>query len=263
MRIKVNLFRVKLKKHSCIILFFIIPLCFFNIIPLNLEDNVRLDLENSSEPLLVSLGDCCQAAWLIKYHGWRVKSFPFDWNVFNVKDIGKILETNFEFFLTPNYLKQVEEIGNLPPNISGFKNHIYNTHYNLLFVHCDPFALEWQKTFLKRIERFRQLGNYPGKVFFIYTTFNSRDSLEINDIRKLYTSLHTYFPLLDFEIIIFQEKMIYKEDIKNIKTTIFPLLEDCPAHNNQIALSFSKTMKTLGLPKKELPNLTHDGVFHN
>ncbi len=51
------------------------------------------DLEvsyRSKQPLLISLGADCRSAGFIKFHGYRVASFPFDWLFSDIRPLTKL-----------------------------------------------------------------------------------------------------------------------------------------------------------------------------
>ena len=91
---------------------------------------------NNDDTLLISLGDCCQLALFIKYHGYRNASFPFDWNFFDVKGLSKILKNDFRLFLSEEVLFRVDEKYSLNfylnPLVDAFSCCAHNIFYNII-----------------------------------------------------------------------------------------------------------------------------------
>ena len=141
-------------------------------------------------------------------------AFPFDWiTTLDSERFLQILEDDFAFFLDDQYLSVASEPA----------GSLLNTRYHVEFLHegnfnGDGYAPNIQKLkskYEKRIERFRSLAEYPGKVVFLrtayeYSTTNTHrtylcsDNLNITDeyAWKLYLILQNFFPKLDFILIV-------------------------------------------------------------
>jgi hypothetical protein len=173
----------------------------------NLGGNI--DQGISQEPLFVSLGSICATAHTHRECGIRKAAFPFDWIIsFDGEKLIQLLEEDFLHFLNPDVLK-----------VSG--QALLNDYYHLEFLNegdwsdaaydVKEFSLKCQR----RINRFRQLANYQGKVFFVRTAYPDslsdpfriwkiKENIEITYeyAEKLHKTLKKYFPKLDFELII-------------------------------------------------------------
>lgn len=163
----------------------------------------------SQDPLFVSLGSSCTTAHMHRESGIRKAAFPFDWIIsFDGEKLIELLEEDFLHFLDLDFLK-----------VEG--QALLNTCYHLEFLNegdwaeaaCDigEFSLKCQR----RIHRFRQLGNYQGKIFFVRTAYpysvtdphriwKFEENIEISPeyAQKLFNTLKHYFPNSDFELVI-------------------------------------------------------------
>jgi hypothetical protein len=169
----------------------------------------NIEREISQEPLFVSLGSTCTTAHMHRECGIRKAAFPFDWIIsFDGEMLIDILEEDFLHFLNPAVLR-----------VSG--QALLNRYYHLEFLNegdwedAEYNIRAFSEKCQRRIDRFRQLTNYPGKVFFVRTAYpyslsdphriwkckeNIEISREYGD--RLYQALKKRFPLLDFELLI-------------------------------------------------------------
>jgi hypothetical protein len=198
-------------------LFFIfVMLCFFH--PAfadmeNIEGDDAILSELGQETLFVSLGSYCTPASLVRSCGLRKAAFPFDWNI--TLDLNKVIEMiddGFAHFFDPQYLL---------PAANG--SALYHTRYHIEFVHDgtwggaehDSNMKILTSKFGRRIQRFKNLALYPGKVYFLrsayrYTMtdphriYQIEENVEISDedAMRLERSLKNRFPNLDFTLII-------------------------------------------------------------
>lgn len=170
--------------------------------------------ELSHTPLYVSLGSVCEVAHVLRACELRKAAFPFDWiTSIDSEKFLEVLDSDFQDFLNEEYLYGVE----VDPGP------LLHTYYHLEFLHEGDFrtpayAMNMEKLqtkYLRRVERFRQLSEYGGKVIFLRTAYSHslddphryyfcEDNLEINDdfSQRLYSILRRTFPSLDFTLII-------------------------------------------------------------
>jgi len=197
-----------------------VVLCFFVLCSANLHCDFFRDFEDEGlkGPVFVSLGSFCESAWVHDECKIRKAAFPFDWiTSFDGEKLIEALEDDFLFFLDENYLE---------PYAIYFPDLIYvlvNTKYHLEFLHegyWDPVQFtenmnKLQVKYKKRIERFRKLKEYEGKVVFVrtaylqsaidpYRCYKSKENIEISEkySLRLFEALKNYFPALDFCLII-------------------------------------------------------------
>lgn len=169
----------------------------------------RLEQRMSQEPLFVSLGSSCESAHMHRECGIRKAAFPFDWIVsFDGEKLIELLEEDFLHFLNPHFLR-VEGVA------------LLNDYYHLEFLNEGDWEdasykiEEFTKKCQRRIDRFRQLGNYRGKVFFVRTAYRYsltdphriwkiKENVCINRCyaERLYKTLKSCFPDLNFDLVI-------------------------------------------------------------
>ncbi|MFI5343498.1 MAG: DUF1796 family putative cysteine peptidase [Chlamydiales bacterium] len=171
--------------------------------------------ENDANPIYVSLGSHCEVTNFIGYNGLRTAAYPFDWMLTFNRSLISVLEQDFAFYVDETYLK-------------SHRFGVVNRYYQIDFRHDWPdFGQNWHKMdirrilpevqdkYQRRIERFYELAQHKGKVFFIrapldidysldvYPTFTKEakriTSEEALAIRNL---LLDKFPNLDFNLII-------------------------------------------------------------
>ena len=172
-------------------------------------------------PVLVSLGCSCEVAQQIRLSGKRERAFPFDWLLTtHFEKFISIFENDFNFFLDINYFSN--------------KHFVLNNYYNIEFRHdfydmidqdFDEFFPFFKEKYERRIERFRKLSLYPGKVYFIRSAYPphypqnqailTEECLLINKIHaeNLRNALVKFFPNLNFELIIINYDNFYSEKI--------------------------------------------------
>ncbi len=175
-------------------------------------------IQARAEPIFISLGAQCEVAAELVTNQLRKEAYPFDWLVtLNHDRFAQLLNEDFANFLNDQFLFQNPE----------FPTIIENSYYEIEFRHdwtfpdlwTDPmrYALqlsEMGSKYERRIERFRNLKNHPGKVFFIRAAYDPllSDSFFLRkekptlitqlDAQKLKNALDSYFPKLDFILII-------------------------------------------------------------
>ncbi len=174
--------------------------------------------------LFISLGSHCEAAVLLRDNNLRYAAYPFDWILsINHKGFLSIIDTDFCFFMDQQSLFQ----NPVHPQI------IDNSVYKIEFSHDWPWEdtsvgeeryhqqIVWMKSkYERRIDRFRELKHYPGRVFFIRTAFDVKDrhypygagpgveTICLEESQEIYNALKRYFPSLDFTLVIVN----YKEE---------------------------------------------------
>ena len=175
------------------------------------------DLRNSSDRLFISLGSHCEVADKLRDSELRTEAFPFDWiGTDHHEKFIELLDNDFAFFLDELFIFQ------RPENPTAFDN----TYYEMRFRHENPsdptialsqYLEELSEKYERRINRFRGLKNYGGKVFFIRSALNSSNPLSIISEKQQQTlkmALYRFFPLLNFTLIIinYAEKYYFEEE---------------------------------------------------
>lgn len=184
------------KRLQLVLLLFVTSFCS-PIFAGEVLDEERKELSwDSKEPLFISLGSDCYVAGNLVHIGYRRASFPFDWLLsLDHNAVINILDDNFKHFLNPSYYS-------LHTNGS-----LINTYYHLEFRH------EHDNDFIgkygRRIDRFRRLNTYSGKIFFI---------------RKAYkedASTSSYWPCKELLKITFEQAL----ELKHVLKKRFPNLD--------------------------------------
>lgn len=163
---------------------------------------------NDKEVLFVSLGSSCSSASMIRDSGCRVGGYmPFDWICSKNSDkLIEILHDDFLHFFNDDYIFICDK----------YSPHIVNSYYYFDFPNSFEDSEEkFRSKYRRRIERFRKLKDYQGQVIFVRCASGYEGSLyyefeeahEITDTAafKLYDTLKTRFPKLDFLLVILNE----------------------------------------------------------
>jgi hypothetical protein len=151
--------------------------------------------------LFVPLGCTCWQAQALRQHSLRDAAFPFDWLLtYDNEELIRCLDQKFHYFL--------EE-----PFFSRMSATALTNYYKFTFSHDwqdngDNNQLELiKKKYIRRIERFKNIETYQGKVFFIrcFQTdrehkgepgWNAQNALNLN------AALKKNFPNLNFTLVI-------------------------------------------------------------
>ncbi len=165
--------------------------------------NLRADeLEKKNTAQIISLGGDCHTTIALRDLGFRKEAFPFDWVISTDHSVFiKILNEDFYNFLDENCFVIVD-------GVPSRRNIYYVFDFPHDFDLSEDRKSEWasfKEKYERRIERFRALRLYQGKVFFIRTLWsqpteevqeNYKRTIEIRD------ALDRYFPELDYTLII-------------------------------------------------------------
>lgn len=167
--------------------------------------------------LFVSLGTNCEPSLHLRDAGYRKAAFPFDWLVTaNGERLVELLDKDFDDFLGDATI--IYSLNDCPT--------LANHHYQIEFRHDWPKDL-WDKPFKypqefdylkakyqRRIDRFRNLRNYPGIVYFFRTAYdysvygntyiwdNRFASIQDHEAQALKEALKRYFPSLKFVLVV-------------------------------------------------------------
>lgn len=226
-------------------------------------NEIPLLTEFTQEPLFVSLGSTCEVTHQLRFLGLRAAAFHLDWALsLNNSQIIRLLEEDFIYFNDEKYL-------------SSYTTVLLNTRYCLLFPHEGnweaPFYLETLETFKcksqRRIDRFKSLASYQGKVFFIRAAcpnaenpkavYTDTENLHItNDYAVLlYQTLKNKFPELDFILIIMnffnQDEVLINNTSKDIIEVRYNPYFDIKPKLNLSKKTFIALLQNLGFSESQ------------
>lgn len=200
-----------------------------NCVQLAKLDPIELSIEDP-ETIFISLGSYCEIAHALRASDLRWTAYPFDWiTTIDSERFLKAISEDFKYFLDKECLF-------ISPKGPGF---LLNSYYHFEFLHDGDFREpgvmeEFQIKYQRRIDRFRKLDCYKGKVIFIRTAFEysttdphryylCADNLEISDdyALKLYDILKARFPKLCFTLVILNNNpKLAIEKEKNLNETL-------------------------------------------
>ena len=141
------------------------------------DDRKELSTD-ADEPLFINLGPDCYFANGLGGLGLRKAAFPFDWLLTNDQEMFiELLEDDFKFFLDPtHYFKHTN-------------GHLVHDYYHIEFRHEHDLQT-FDSTYARRIQRFHELNNYQGKVFFMRRAYpnlednNSQPFIQNFELRR-------------------------------------------------------------------------------
>lgn len=220
-------------------IFFLSFLCLF-ICLFTAADEIDDNFSMDSELLFVSLGSVCEPAHLLRFCELRKAAFPFDWIIsFDGETVIEMLKHDFLYFFDDEYFTAFGPAG-----------HLLHTYYHLEFLHEGNFNSQFEEKLLslkekyqRRIERFRSLKDYPGKVIFLrcsypysmtdpHRFYHFKENLELSEeyTIRLFEALKKYFPDLDFHLVILNQTGSENFEQREIAPNIFlfktPLIDD-------------------------------------
>ena len=164
------------------------------------------------EILFVSLGSICEPAHEVRFCGLRKAAFPFDWIVsMDGEALIEMLSNDFQGLFDDRCF--------VPFGPAG---HLLQTRYHLEFLHEGDFNHRFNEQlcvlkdkYQRRIDRFRSLKTYEGKLVFLrYANpssmtdqnrfYHFKENLEITEpyAQRLYRTLTSFFPRVDAYLII-------------------------------------------------------------
>jgi len=166
------------------------------------EEMVDIFADTGRSHLCISLGSNCDTVSWLKTYDLRPAAFPFDWLLtLDIAKLIELLDTDFDRFLDRAYF-------------APFNTAFIHSYYHIEFRHEGKYMEEIFTKYPRRIERFRQLGEYPRKVFFIrmsyawamsptlYWPIERALHITLEDAVDLSEALRKLFPRLDFTLII-------------------------------------------------------------
>lgn len=182
-------------------------------------------IPSEAKEIYISLGSHCEVAAELVTNNLREEAYPFDWLVTLNNDLfTQLILEDFEHFLDDQFLFQNPEFPTIIENSYYQIEMRHDWPFPELWTDCTRYALqlcEMNIKYHRRIERFRSLRDYPGKVFFIRSAYDPLLSptfflkqeepnlISQFDAQKLKNALDQYFPKLNFTLIIIN----YKEDL--------------------------------------------------
>lgn len=222
---------------------FVIFLCllFFESLSSTLPDfNFEGTLPLNDRVIIVSLGSGCDTALKLRDYGLRNAAFPFDWLITGSHEkFILVLRNDFQFFADPNFFIPVDEATDHP-------NNLRNTYYDISFWHEGSTLYDWsdlekyqeqlervQAKYERRIERFRQLRFFLGKVFFVrnFTSATREQAHRHPELAvELREALRQYFPQLDFTLVIVTYNDVQGTPIENLDQIVEFRMERGPWH---------------------------------
>lgn len=206
---------------------------------LNAGEQAQDDFFNKQKFIFVSLGSACDVAMAMQVYGIRFAAFPLDWLlILDTRDVALLLDEDFKFFLSEEHF---EKHSYLPYAIVNNHYHFDFRHdwkegkYDFLnhFFSYRKQLPEIGEKYNRRINRFKQLGSYEGKVFFVRAAIDFDADAKIAEwatkeqrqvsataAMELRDALKKYFPSLDFTLAVINYEDTLPEKIKTDQKNI-------------------------------------------
>lgn len=174
--------------------------------------NSNPSTREEQRPLFISLGGTCHVAIALRALELRDAAYPLDWIIStNHAAFLHVLGDKFVNYADPNYFNTYQGV---PKGI--------NWYYNLSFPHdftaiTEDFTKEtalkewdsFKERYDRRVERFQELANFQGKVYFFRCMWSSDHEganglFQENSLRarQIKDTIAAIFPNLDFTLVI-------------------------------------------------------------
>lgn len=137
---------------------------------------------------LVSLGPNCHTAGILQKLGYKTCSYPFDWNLTNIKIINYCIQTNcVDFIDRSNYIISKNKIGCVTLKSDSLP------YLDPMFVHKNQIENEKDYRYtLRCVERFNNLQTINKHILFVYTAYNG-ENLFSDGIIELQNTLNAKY----------------------------------------------------------------------
>lgn len=173
------------------------------------EDTIDINRKDK-ETIFVSLGSHCGPAGILRELGLRKCAFPFDWIVTSNTDVLiELLNNDFQGLLETKNLKRDVLNPGLILNILYDIHFLHEWHLrdlNFTIENCTDNIQIMKEKYERRIDRFRKLKNYQGRVVFIRDTSNVETGTTEEEAICLRDALDKFFPDLDFSLVVINQK---------------------------------------------------------
>lgn len=149
---------------------------------------------DTSKKFIISIGEFCATANLLKENNIRKESFPFDWIFSNLLFIKECLQTNFKPF---HYCIE-KQIQDYP---SKYENVVFT---NVGFPHRDMKSEETKHYYNKRIKAFYKALKSDFPKIFIHINGIPKENINDNQMKEVIDELKKIcngtFIILSFQI---------------------------------------------------------------
>jgi hypothetical protein len=163
-------------------------------------------------------------AHVLKSMGARTIAYPFDWLLTNDGDrFIELLERNFENYLEKDSFKLANNI-------------LVHSYYHIEYRHEHEGLDQLIAKQARRVERFKELDSYSGKVVFVRIPYSEADNPSLfwpsakdliiheDEAQRLDRALRGIFPHLNYTLLIINHEK--KEETKMLGNLIFTSFAD-------------------------------------
>lgn len=153
---------------------------------------------------VISLGNHCLPAIIMKKYGLKKYSTPFDWIFSSPEMVIDCLNDNFTTFMNPIYLKSITQSRKNNDNEPGTSHLLYENKYNLseIFAHRDITNDNDYSYFVRAIERFNSiLRKDDGKIFIMISRPEQMLEKNFSDLACLLNKKTSNFAFYAFQLI--------------------------------------------------------------
>lgn len=176
----------------------------------------------------VSLGGSCHIGIALRHAGLKGVDYPFDWLIStNHESFIHIIDDDFQFFTDAGCF--VEHLG-VPCCINKYYNIAFPHDFDITNATQEQILKQWnvfKNTYDHRIQKFRQLRESRGKVFFVRALWSqliegengefNENTKRASDIRN---ALDRFFPNLNFTLVIISYPELNIPKMQNIKGVV-------------------------------------------
>lgn len=118
---------------------------------------------------IVSIGDHCLTASVLKNLGLKKASYPFDWIFSDIRMVNHCIQDEFSTFLDRSQHIKIADTEKLSPDANFCDHRYYKEHYGVLFAfnHYDVSVDNVYRYYQRCVNRFVKLLNSDTKVIFV------------------------------------------------------------------------------------------------
>lgn len=161
------------------------------------DDTGRL-INGKTVEHIISLGSNCQTSSILKKHGLKSESYPFDWLFNSPRALMHSINDDFEKFLDISYYQSLE------PYEGGYRaEHLFykNTYgVDSYFAHRDPNNPNDHQFFVRCVDRFRETIKSSRAKLFVIISGNHHDLIKSFDDIYEWTAQLPYANILAIQL---------------------------------------------------------------
>jgi len=160
-------------------------------------------------PVIISIGESCTGATILRTLGLRHEAYPFDWVISEFDPLYAVFADDFQYFFDHRYLQMVPD-GSAVIDYYGisFRHDLPTTNYNYerddgnlpnegtLCENWRDYVPNAYAKYRRRIERLHKVLSSTNKVYLLrYAGIDKKSAIKLRNV------IHEQYPKLDFTLV--------------------------------------------------------------